>query len=152
MHQKALRLRNSYMGEDIGSALRHIRRADPPAGLLNTVLLRITREKTRAARIQFGIPASLAAVSLISSVPAARYAFDTFAQSSFAGYFSLMFSDGAAMALRSQDLILSLIESLPFSAVVVAPATLLILLFSTRLAFRNMHLAGWILPRRTRTV
>lgn len=148
MHQKSDGIRISSMGEDIENVLRHIRQEDPSVGLFNAILLRIAQERVRAARIKFGIPAFVAAVSLIGSVSAAQYAISAFSQSAFMEYLSLASSDSVVVMAHWQEFLLSLAESIPFMGTTVALGLLFALLYSVRLMLRNITLASALISNK----
>ena len=148
MHQNEALVRISNMGLEVERVLHSIPQEDLPVGLFSAVLLAILQERKRTARIKFGIPAFIAAVSLISSVAAAQYALAAFSQSTFINYVSLAFTDTGAIASYWQDFSLSLIESVPVAALAVLLAFVFVLIYSARITMRNSALASYLFSRK----
>lgn len=136
------------MERRIADIVREFRQADPPGGLLLATLRSLERERVMRARIRFGIPALIAAASLVSSVAAAASALSAFSASAFAQYASLAFSDGALALAYWQDLALSLVESTPFVPLILVVGALFAFLLAIRTMATNAPLARSLFSAR----
>lgn len=114
---------------------------DPPLDLLPRIITSITREERHAAQIRAGIFSGTTVLSVIAMVTSFRYAWESFAQSSFSTYASLLSSDGGTLLLYWKEFAFSLIESLPLTGITLLLAAIFILLFSLKLTLRYVSSA-----------
>ena len=115
---------------------------EPPPGLYTLVLARIALARRRAVRWQLLFQTSLCFVSGMLLVPLAQSIGQEFYTSGFYDYASLFFStDSSSISNSSQELLYSLIESLPSFALLGACIATSILLWSLRRVILNSKLA-----------
>lgn len=89
-----------------------------PEGLFEKVMVRVSRERVRAARQRFAV-STLAAVATASAAVPVWNMFQTdLAQSGFTSYLPLLFSDFQTVMNNGQDFVLSLLESFPLMDVI----------------------------------
>src|SRR3989344_2995718 len=86
---------------------------EPPERLYGNILIRIEREKNRAARIRFAVLGTTALASTLALIPAYQYAASEFTQSGFLQYLSVVFSDSSIAAVYWKEFALTLAESAP---------------------------------------
>lgn len=107
-----------------------IREIDPPKGLFQAVLTRISHEHRRAARFQVAGFGLAAFISILLLIPAVQYAASEFYTSGFYDYASLFFDSLAHGYWK--DLLYSLTESLPSIALLILATTLSTFMWSLR--------------------
>jgi ABC-type phosphate/phosphonate transport system permease subunit len=76
-------------------------------------MLRLERERRRAFRIRIALAGSIGLAALAAFVPAWNFLSSEAAQSGFAQFASLVFSDFSVVTAYWKDFLLSLLESLP---------------------------------------
>jgi hypothetical protein len=91
----------------------------PPEGLYEAVLARVGLARRRAARFQFILLAGTSAALTALAWVALQYLAAESTASGFSSYLSLLTSD-TARVLSSQEFFLSLVESLPSLALMMA--------------------------------
>jgi hypothetical protein len=111
---------------------------DPPEYLFPHILSRITLLKQRAARIRFILFSGTTLMSFLTMIAALRYAWGSFAESSFSAYASLLSSDGSAVLLYWKEFAFSLIESVPLMGITVLLSAIFTLLLSLKLTLRYL--------------
>lgn len=115
---------------------------EPPAGLYTLVLARIALARRRAARWQFAFQTGVFFVSGMLLVPFAQSVGQEFYTSGFSEYASLLFStDTGIISNSSQELMYSLIESLPAFALLGTGLAVAALLWSVRRMTRDGRMA-----------
>lgn len=112
---------------------------DPPEHLFPQILRRITLLEHRAARLRFALFSGTTTISLLLMVAATRYAWGSFAQSSFSSYASLLTSDGSAVLLYWKEFAFSLIESVPLMGLTALLAAIFGLLLSFKLTLHYLR-------------
>lgn len=107
---------------------------NPPADLEAKVLksVEMALEKKNKNRKIIGF--SVFSVSLISFIDFIIYTIHAFQQSGFSTYLSLIFSDSKIVLNNFGGFILSLVDSLPFFAITITLAMILIILVSVKYA------------------
>ncbi len=106
---------------------------DPPEDLLPRIITRIALLERRVARMRLSIFLGTTTLSLVAVVASFRYAWESFAQSSFSTYTSLLSSDGSALLLYWKEFLFSLVESLPIMSITVLLSTIFLLILSFKL-------------------
>lgn len=90
------------------------------------------RERRRVFReMLFGALAALSALALVSAV---MHAAQSFSGSTFASYFSLVFTDSGVALTNWQAVLLSLVESMPLTALTLVAAAAFAFLASLKAA------------------
>lgn len=117
---------------------------EPPAGLLERIMLRIAEERRRRVQMRTAVFGVLSLVALAALVPAWRELNSEITQSGFSQFASLIFSDGAALAAYWQDFAFSLLESLPVFGMVAVLGVLLALFSSLKFFVQD---AGMVFRR-----
>ncbi|HRZ30532.1 MAG TPA: hypothetical protein P5274_02615 [Candidatus Paceibacterota bacterium] len=101
-----------------------------PAGLEQNVLLRLDREQKKRAKIQLIIFGLVDLMTLAGLVVSIVFLSNLFAQSGFFQYLFLIFSDGSLLFSFGQELLMSLIESLPIWGAIIFFSFIIILVWS----------------------
>ena len=113
-----------------------IDRREPPAGLLNSILLKINGESLRMARIRFICFSFLSLAALAAFIPAWHELRSETAQSGFLQFFSLLFSDAGIIAAYWQDFTVTVAESLPVFGISAVLAAFFAFLLSIKFMIR----------------
>ncbi|PIU75295.1 MAG: hypothetical protein COS76_01545 [Candidatus Portnoybacteria bacterium CG06_land_8_20_14_3_00_39_12] len=107
--------------------------------LFNEIMLRIKTEQRKAiVRRKIAIFSFVLVVSLSGFIPALGMAWTDLADSGFVQLFSLAFSDTKIMMTYWQNYLLSLLESLPITGLMVVGISLLALLGSLKFLYKNI--------------
>ena len=114
---------------------------EPPERLYGNILIRIEREKVRAARIRFAVLGTTALASIFVLIPAYQYAASEFAQSGFLQYFSVAFSDSGIVFIYWKEFALTLAESAPVFGATILLSAIFALLGSFALTIKNARRA-----------
>lgn len=116
----------------------YINLAEPPKGLAEKIAARITFEQKRASRFQFLVSSISTFISLAIMALTAYYINNSFSQSGFYQYFSLLFSGDSAVYIYWKELATALIESAPLVGLIAfLSAVVLFVWSSTNLFKRN---------------
>jgi len=92
---------------------------EPPKGLEENIVARIKLERKQADRFWFFISGVSAAFSLAAIVPLISYLDNSFSQSGFYQYFSLLFSGDSAIYAYWKELGAALVESAPIVGLII---------------------------------
>lgn len=128
------------MREDYQKLFSHLESPEPPAGLFEKIMRRISNEqhistfKWRIALFSTGVVGSIAAF-----IPVFQMAKSAFAESGFTQFFSLFFSDLELVVSHWQNFILALLESLPVMSTVALLATVFIFISSLKFLTRDIN-------------
>ena len=114
---------------------------EPPERLYGNILIRIEREKIRAARIRFAVLGTTALASTLALIPAYQYAASEFTQSGFLQYLSVVFSDSSIAAVYWKEFALTLAESAPVLGATILLSVIFALLGSFALTIKNARRA-----------
>jgi len=117
---------------------------EPPKALHANILARINVARTRAARIKSVLFGLTTVLSFAALIPAFTYLAQQFQQSGLYQYLSLIFSDGEVVLSYWQDYALSIVESIPFTEIIVFMTVLFVLLGSAKLVVKNIRI---VFPR-----
>ena len=137
------------MSKDIRQLFEATRVASFAPGLEGQVLARIGREQKKLAQrklLIFGLVDVFSATGLVAT---GFYLANLLASSGFYNYLSLLWSDGGAPASYWQELLLSLVESLPLLGLTAFLAVVLILMLSLAKTVTNFKLFYYQYPRVT---
>lgn len=91
----------------------------PSRDLKKGILLGIAREELRRAKVYFTIAATALPASLIAVFLSGRYLINSFYQSGFYDYFSLLFSGDSTVLAYWKELAYSLVETMPIVGTIV---------------------------------
>ena len=116
-------------------------RIEPPHGLKEAVLARITRAARRAARVRLAAFGVVVLVSGTALAFALGYAVQEFYASGFYDYMALVATDRALAMTYSRDLLYSLLESVPSLAILILLACVTLLAWSVRRAGQSARVA-----------
>jgi ABC-type phosphate/phosphonate transport system permease subunit len=111
----------------------------PPNDLLGKIMKRINQEKkilTLKRRLVLLAAGLIGAIILF--IPALRAVISGFAESGFAQYFSLLFSDAEIVLAYWQNYALSLLETLPVMSVILLLATIFAILELLKLLAKDL--------------
>lgn len=112
----------------------------PPDDLADRIIGRIAVERRRATLLRRIAFFSVGAVASMSAfVPAVLALRTAVAESGFAQYLSLLFSDGGAVAAAWQDFAYALMESLPAAASAACLSALMLLIASLTFLSRDVR-------------
>lgn len=111
----------------------------PPKSLFEKVMRRIREERKLLALKRKLIFLSIVFVGSIAAlIPTFRMAQAEFAESGFATFFSLLFSDVGIIAAYWQNFALSLLETLPVTSLIIFLTVMLLFLESFKLLTNNV--------------
>ena len=91
----------------------------PPQDLKRNILLGITKEELRRAKVYFAITLTTLPVSLVTVFLSGRYLMNSFYESGFYDYFSLLFSGDSTVLAYWKELAYSLAETMPIVGTIV---------------------------------
>lgn len=128
------------MQNNVEQLLRTLEAPDPRPQLFDVVMKRITMEGVRAAKRRLVIFSVGCVGSFAAVLPAFMMMRTNMAQSGFAEFFSLLFSDMGSVALYWQNFTLTLLESLPAVSIAAFLATLFVFFGSLRFLTRDIKL------------
>jgi hypothetical protein len=120
------------MGREYERLFGALPRISAPAYLCERVLIAVSRERIRLARMRLVFSSCTGAVSLFGVFIALRALMDASVTSGFATYSSLILSDGTAVAGNASNFFQTLLESLPTPEIMVTLACLAVLVQSVR--------------------
>lgn len=128
MHQNASRFRLSGM-----------EKIQPPKDLKRNVLLGIAKEEFRRAKVYFAVTATALPVSLVAVFLSGRYLMNSFYQSGFYDYLSLLFSGDSTILVYWKELAYSLVETMPIVGAIVFLIAFSFLVWSGANTFTNVR-------------
>lgn len=116
-----------------------------PDGLAASVIGEIRARERAHERRRARAFSIVAFAAFLAAIPSLENVWSRAAQSGFAGYASLLFSDGGAVAGIWKTFALSLAETAPLFALSIAAAVILVLAWSTAEALKYTKAARLIL-------
>ncbi len=125
------------MDDNYGDLFGKMDRREPPAGLLDSIILRINEESLRTARIRFVCFSILSLAALSALIPAWHELQLEVTQSGFLQFFSLLFSDAGIVATYWQDFTMTVAESLPIFGISAVLSALFAFLLSVKFMARD---------------
>lgn len=123
--------------------IAHLNLSEPPAELLDKILICVREEKLFFAKKQIFIFsfAALAATGIFVSSAGIFKA--EFFQAGFLNFFSLLFSDFSVMVDSWQDFGLALLESLPAMSIIIFLSAALVIFWSLKHIFQAMKIFSY---------
>lgn len=118
-----------------------IKPPEPPDNLLEKIMARLHKEQKLSLRKRifiFSIGTALSAMAIFLSFKTAQ---TKFGESGFWQFFSLVFSDFETIKIYWQNFILSLLETLPVTSLIMVLAAVLIFLEFLKSLFKNIKLS-----------
>ncbi|OHA16806.1 MAG: hypothetical protein A3C79_00555 [Candidatus Taylorbacteria bacterium RIFCSPHIGHO2_02_FULL_45_28] len=91
----------------------------PPQDLKRNILLGIAKEEFRRAKVYFTVAATVLPVSLVAMFLSGRYLLNSFYESGFYDYLSLLFSGDSIVLSYWEELMYSLVETMPIVGTIV---------------------------------
>jgi len=144
VHQKGLsgciREIKDMTDEDYGNLFGKMDRREPPAGLLDAIILKINEKSLRMARIRFVFFTLLSLAALSAFIPAWQELRLEISQSGFLQFASLLFSDLGIVANYWQDFTMTMAESLPILGISAVLAAIFAFLISIKYMVRDRKL------------
>jgi hypothetical protein len=110
-------------------------------GFCNSVLARIAKARRRAARLRLAFQSLVCFASGAALVPLAQFAGRELFDSGFYDYISMILSPRGLAILSWQDIVYSLIESLPSMILLLMLACVIALVWSLRSVVRDSRIA-----------
>lgn len=127
------------MRQDYEKLFSNIQLTEPPAGLFDKIISRIYNERNlMAVRRRVVIFSIGFAGSVIALAPAFLAVRTGLAESGFAYYFSLLFSDFNVVAAYWQNFALALLEALPITSMALLLGIIFVFLGSLRFLSKNI--------------
>jgi hypothetical protein len=108
MHQNASCFRLSGM-----------EKIQPPQDLKRNIVLGIAKEELHRAKVYFAVALTALPASLVAVFLSGRYLANSFYESGFYDYFSLLFSGDNAILVYWKELTYSLVETMPIAGAIV---------------------------------
>jgi len=109
----------------------------PPKELRGKILFSINKEETRRAKVYFFVSITTTLASVFGLIFSVRYMIQSFYQSSFGSFISLIFSDPNIMVSYWKELSMSLLETLPILGITISLIAVGALLVSIRTLVKN---------------
>ena len=128
------------MSQNIKKLFNLTDQANSPVGLADLVLARLGQEQKKHARRNLLIFGAVDIFSIAGLVLAGLSLVNLLASSSFYNYLSLLWSDSGTLALYWQELLMSLVESLPFLGLTVFLVVILVTMVSLAKTLTNFKL------------
>ena len=116
-----------------------IDKIEPPTKLHIAILAKIGKMERRRAMIFLLASAQIAVLSVIGIVFSIRYVVQSFYESNFYAYFSLLLSDPDIVLIYWKDFALSLADTIPFMEITITLMSVSILLISVKILAKNMQ-------------
>lgn len=91
----------------------------PPQDLKKNILLGIAKEEFRRAKVYFTVVATVLPASLVAVFLSGKYLMNSFYESGFHDYFSLLFSGDSTVLTYWKELTYSLVETMPVVGTIV---------------------------------
>lgn len=111
----------------------------PPQDLKRGILLGIAKEELRRAKIYLIVTATTLPASLVAVFLSGRYLINSFYESGFYSYFSLLFSGDSTVLAYWKELSYSLIETMPVVGTIVFLIAVSFLVWSATNTFTNLR-------------
>ena len=118
-------------------AARNFILIDPPLNLEDVIFKRIIKERRKSALVRFTLLGGTSLVSLLGLVKAGTLLWQSFIQTGFYEYTTLIFSDGSALASYWKEFAFSLIESLPLISLISLLSITAIFIWSSTKALKD---------------
>lgn len=112
---------------------------NPPQELKRNILLGIAKEEVRRAKVYFSIALTALPISLAGVFLSGKYLVNSFYESGFYNYFSLLFSKDSSLLLYWKELAYSLVETIPVFGMTIFLVALGFLVWSGANTFTNMR-------------
>ncbi len=126
----------------------HVRHKEPPKGLYQAIIGRISIEASTQARRRSYLFGALSVISLGAFIPALQYAVSGLSQSGLNNYLSLLLSDGQTMLLYWKDFALAVTDSVPLMSITASLAALFVFLGSVKALVSTLRAAQGISGHR----
>lgn len=111
----------------------------PPHDLKRNILLGISKEEFRRAKIYFIAATAVLPASLVTVFLSGRYLINSFYESGFYSYFSLLFSGDSTVLAYWKELTYSLVETMPIVGTIVFLIAFSFLVWSGANTFTNLR-------------
>lgn len=129
------------MRKDYEKLFFHFRQPELPNGLLDRVINRINKErKLISVRRRLVIFSFIFIASIAAFVPALKMVEAELANSRFVEFFSLLFSDTNIVMAYWQNFVLSLLEALPVTSLIILLFVMFMLLESAKALAKNIKI------------
>lgn len=113
---------------------------EPPESLYSAVILRLYLEKKKSAKNRLFYTYFAISASLVAFVLALVRLSESLSSSGFYKYFSLIFSDGSALAFYWKEFALSLVESFSLPEFIILLSASLVTLVFVRMIMKNLEI------------
>lgn len=113
---------------------------DPPQDLEASILNIIMKERHKKAVFRLVSLGTLSLTSFYGLIEASLYLWESFRQTGFYEYLSLIFSDGSILTTYWKEFAFSLVESLPLLGLIILLSTTTIFIWSSTKALKDMRL------------
>ncbi|MFA6315226.1 MAG: hypothetical protein WC648_02560 [Candidatus Paceibacterota bacterium] len=111
----------------------------PPQDLKQNILLGIAKEEFRRAKIYFTVAVTVLPTSLVAVFLSGRYLINSFYESGFYNYFSLLFSGDSTVLSYWKELVYSMVETMPILGTIVFLMAVSFLVWSGANTITNLH-------------
>ena len=120
--------------------LNNLKQIKSPRGLSGRILMRIRTEERKLERVRIFVFGSSAVVSFGLSLWAVVYLVNSFQQTGFWQYLSLLFSENGAVLVYWREFSLSLAESLPVVGLIITLASIGFFIWSSTSMLKNIKM------------
>jgi hypothetical protein len=127
------------MKDNYDKLFEYLDHREPPAGLMNGVMLAISKEANRRVLwIRTVISGVLSLAAIVALIPSWLITQSESYQSGFSQFFSLLLSDTNSVMTFWKEFSLSLLESFPVGGTIAVLASVLVFLVSMRFFLRDI--------------
>lgn len=116
-----------------------MRLVNVPPQLDSRIISRVKFLSDMRDRREWWVSRAFSLISLVGIVIAVQISVNEFSRTAFDQYVSLLFSDGSIVITVWQDLVYSLVESLPLVGITAILVFMLVLLKSINYGIKNHH-------------
>jgi hypothetical protein len=117
----------------------HFNAPEPPAGLFHKIMARIKEEhRLMSIRRRIFVFSSLSIISIVALIPTFNWTHQSFSQSGFFQFFSLIFTDTSVVLAYWKSFVLALTESFPIINTAVFLVVFAIFLSSLKSLAKNI--------------
>jgi hypothetical protein len=111
----------------------------PPRDLKRNIILGIAKEELHRAKVYFAVTLTALPASLVAVFLSGRYLINSFNESGFYDYFSLLFSGDSMVLAYWKELAYSLVETMPIVGAIVFLIAISFLVWSAANTFTNLR-------------
>lgn len=120
--------------------MKEFKYTDPPEGLEELILKSISKERHKSAIFRLTSLGTISTASLFVLVKASISLWQSFSQTGFYDYLSLIISDGSVITTYWKEFAFLLVESLPLIGLILLLSSMTIFIWSSAKALKDARL------------